>query len=149
MNITFSINGENISKEIDPCKRLIDFLREDLGIISVKEGCSEGECGACTIIFNGKAVTSCTMFAGQIDGGDILTLEGLSKNGELDILQESFVKNGAIQCGFCTSGMILSVKALLMKNPKPNEDEIKEAIAGNLCRCTGYNKIIKAVKDIV
>lgn len=149
MNITFNLNDEIISRDIDPSMRLIDFLRDNLGITSIKEGCSEGECGACTIIFNGRAVTSCTMFAGQINGGSILTLEGLSKNGELDKIQKSFIENGAIQCGFCTSGMILSVKALLMKNPKPTLDEIKEAIAGNLCRCTGYNKIIKAVQDII
>ncbi len=149
MNITFNLNDEIISRDIDPSMRLIDFLRDNLGITSIKEGCSEGECGACTIIFNGRAVTSCTMFAGQINGGSILTLEGLSKHGELDKIQKSFIENGAIQCGFCTSGMILSVKALLMKNPKPTLDEIKEAIAGNLCRCTGYNKIIKAVQDII
>ncbi len=149
MEITFTLNDEIVSKDADPTMRLIDFLRDELGVTSVKEGCSEGECGACTVIFNKKAVTSCTMFAGQVMGSNIITIEGLKKNGELDKIQDSFIKNGAIQCGFCTPGMILSCKALLMKNPNPTEYEIKEAIAGNLCRCTGFNKIVKAIKALI
>jgi carbon-monoxide dehydrogenase small subunit len=133
-------NGISIKREINPSVRLIDFLREDLGLTGVKEGCGEGECGACTVIANGEAVTSCTMFAGQINGKELITIEGLEKDGELDALQESFIRNGAVQCGFCTPGMILSCKALLMKNPHPTEEEIKRAIEGNLCRCTGYQK---------
>lgn len=148
MLLECKINGIMIQKEIDPFIRLIDFLREDMGLTGVKEGCGEGECGACTIIADGKAVTSCTMFAGQISGKDIITIEGLEKDGELDELQTSFIRNGAVQCGFCTPGMLLSCKALLMQNPHPSEIEIKRAIEGNLCRCTGYQKIVKAVKDV-
>lgn len=149
MIIELTINGKKINVDIDATKRLIDFLRDDLDLTGVKEGCSEGECGACTVILDGEAVTSCTILAGQVNGCEIITIEGLEENGELDIIQKSFIENGAIQCGFCTPGMILSCKALLLKNPNPTEDEIKRAIEGNLCRCTGYNKIVKAVKDIV
>lgn len=149
MKIKLTVNKNNIDMDIDPTKRLIDFLRDDLNLTGVKEGCSEGECGACTVILNGEAVTSCTILAGQVDSCEIITIEGLEENGELDIIQKSFIENGAIQCGFCTPGMILSCKALLLKNSNPTEDEIKRAIEGNLCRCTGYNKIVKAVKDIV
>jgi carbon-monoxide dehydrogenase small subunit len=138
-----------ISKDIDPTKRLLDFLREDMHLTGVKEGCSEGECGACTVILDREAVTSCTIFAGQVMDKEIITIEGLEKNGELDIIQQAFIRNGAIQCGFCTPGMILSCKALLMKKNNPTEDEIKRAIEGNLCRCTGYDKIIEAVKDVI
>lgn len=148
MLLECSINGREIKKEINPFLRLIDFLRDDMGLTGVKEGCGEGECGACTVIADGEAVTSCTMFAGQIYGKEIITIEGIDNDGELDALQKSFVQNGAVQCGFCTPGMILSCKALLMKNPHPSEEEIKHAIEGNLCRCTGYQKIIKAVKDV-
>ncbi len=149
MIIELAVNNKNIKMDVDPTTRLIDFLRDDLNLTGVKEGCSEGECGACTVILNGEAVTSCTILTGQADGCDILTIEGLAQSGELDDIQKSFIENGAVQCGFCTPGMILSCKALLMKNPNPSEDEIKRAIEGNLCRCTGYNKIVKAVKDIV
>lgn len=149
MKITLTVNKKNICMDIDPTKRLIDFLRDDLNLTGVKEGCSEGECGACTIILDGEAVTSCTILAGQVDGCEIITIEGLEQDGELDIIQKSFIENGAIQCGFCTPGMILSCKALLLKIKNPTEDEIKRAIEGNLCRCTGYNKIVKAIKDIV
>lgn len=148
MKIKLNVNGRYIERETDPTKRLIDFLRDDLELTGVKEGCSEGECGACTVILNGDAVTSCTVFAGQVDGSEIITIEGLEKDGELDALQKSFIENGAIQCGFCTPGMILSCKALLMKNPKPKEEEIRRAIEGNLCRCTGYSKIVKAVEQV-
>ncbi len=148
MTINLTVNKKNISVDIDPTKRLIDFLRDNLGLTGVKEGCSEGECGACTIIMNGDAVTSCTILAGQADGCEIITIEGLAENGELDEIQRSFIKNGAVQCGFCTPGMILSCKALLMKNQNPNDFEIKRAIEGNLCRCTGYNKIVKAIKNV-
>ncbi len=149
MIINLTVNKKNINMDIDLTKRLIDFLRDDLDLTGVKEGCSEGECGACTVILDGNAVTSCTILAGQADGCEIITIEGLAENGELDEIQSSFIKNGAIQCGFCTPGMILSCKALLMKNPNPTEYEIKRAIEGNLCRCTGYSKIVKAVKDII
>jgi len=146
VKINFNLNYEDVTVEVDSKKRLVDMLREDLGLTSVKEGCGEGECGACTVILDGKAVTSCTVLAAQVDGCSVITLEGLSKNGELDKLQESFIKAGAVQCGFCTPGMILSAKALLMEKPNPTREEIKRAMAGNLCRCTGYVKIIEAVE---
>lgn len=146
VKISFNLNGEDIDINIAPNKRLVDILRDDLGLKSVKEGCGEGECGACTIILDNKAVTSCTVLAPQVDGCNVITLEGLSKDGELDKLQESFIEAGAVQCGFCTPGMILSAKALMMENPNPSKEEIKRAMAGNLCRCTGYKKIVDAVE---
>ncbi len=144
--IKFTLNGKEVSTSAAPNKRLVDFLRDDMGMLSVKEGCSEGECGACTIIYNGKAVTSCLMLAGQADGSSIITLEGVSKNGELDYIQRAFVDAGAVQCGYCTPGMVLSAKALLDKKPNATTEEIRRAMSGNLCRCTGYTKIIKAVE---
>lgn len=146
IKISFTLNGQQVSRETRPNKRLVDFLREDCGCLSVKEGCGEGECGACTVILNGEPVTSCLILAGQVEGDEIITLEGLSQDGELDALQESFMVSGAVQCGFCTPGMILSAKALLAKNPRPSREEIRRALSGNLCRCTGYSKIIKAVE---
>ena len=149
MVINVVVNGEKINMDIDPTKRLLDFLRDDLNLTGVKEGCSEGECGACTVIVNKEAVASCSILAGQVNGDEIITIEGLEKNGELDVLQSSFIEKGAIQCGFCSPGMILSCKALLMNNSSPSEEEIKRAIEGNLCRCTGYTKIIEAVQSVV
>ncbi|MBP1925656.1 carbon-monoxide dehydrogenase small subunit [Sedimentibacter acidaminivorans] len=149
MKIEVVVNKKKIKMDVDPTTRLIDFLRDDLNLTGVKEGCSEGECGSCTVILDGVAVTSCTILVGQVNGSEIITIEGLEQSGELDVIQKSFIENGAIQCGFCTPGMILSCKALLMKNPNPSEEEIKRAIEGNLCRCTGYNKIVKAVQDVV
>ncbi|SKC83162.1 (2Fe-2S)-binding protein [Maledivibacter halophilus] len=148
MKLEFIVNGSKEILEIEPRARLLDVLRDDLGLTSVKEGCSEGECGACTVIMDKEAVTSCTVLAIQARGKEIITTEGLEKNGELDELQKSFMRNGAIQCGYCTPGMLMSCKALLMKNPNPTEEEIKRAIEGNLCRCTGYTKIVNAVMDI-
>lgn len=149
MELQLIVNGKKINVDIDPTKRLLDFLRDDLGLTGVKEGCSEGECGACTVILNKKAVASCSILAGQVNGDEIITIEGLAQNGELDMIQKAFIEKGAIQCGFCSPGMILSCKALLMRNPNPTEDEIKRAIEGNLCRCTGYNKIVEAVQSVV
>lgn len=148
MNLNIMVNGKKITAETDGTKPLIDFLRDDLKLKGAKEGCGEGECGACTIILNGNAVTACTLFTGQINGKEIITIEGLAKNGELDILQKTFIKHGAIQCGFCSPGMILSAKSLLMKTPHPTDFEIKRAIEGNLCRCTGYQSIIEAIKEL-
>lgn len=144
--INCTVNQKPVSLEIDPNKRLVDMLREDLDLTSVKEGCGEGECGACTIIFNGDPVTSCCMLAGQADGADIITLEGISPDGKPDIVQQAFMDAGAVQCGFCIPGMILCAEVLLKKNPNPTEEEIRLAISGNLCRCTGYTKIIQAVQ---
>lgn len=147
MHIEFTVNGTGYSIDVDPCKRLLDVLREDLGLTGTKEGCGEGECGACTVIVDGLAVNSCLMLVGQVRGKEIITVEGLEKDGELDRLQEAFINNGAVQCGYCTPGMLMSCKALLMKNPHPTEEEIRVAISGNLCRCTGYTKIVAAVKE--
>ena len=146
IKIQFNLNGNDVSVTADPNKRLVDFLREDMGMTSVKEGCGEGECGACTIIYNGQAVTSCLMLAGQADGSTIVTLEGVSENGQLNYIQQAFVDAGAVQCGYCTPGMVLSAKALLDKKPDATDEEIRRAMSGNLCRCTGYSKIIKAVE---
>jgi len=146
VTIDFIVNGREYSIDVEPDMRLIDILRNKLGFIGVKEGCGEGECGACTVIMDGEAVNSCLVMAVQARGKEIITIEGLEKNGELDPLQKAFMENGAVQCGYCTPGMIMSAKALLLKNPNPTEEEIREAIAGNICRCTGYNNIVKAVK---
>ena len=146
IKISFTLNNHAVTVESYPNRRLIDLLREDCGCLSVKEGCGEGECGACTVLVNGEPVTSCLMLAGQVEGDTVLTLEGLGENGELDKIQTAFIKSGAVQCGFCTPGMILAAKALLIKKPHPTKDEIKRALSGNLCRCTGYAKIIKAVE---
>ncbi len=129
-----------------PVERLlVDLLREELGLTGTKVSCGEGDCGACTVLVNGKPVTSCITLAVSVDGCEITTIEGLVEDGKLHPLQEAFMQQGAAQCGFCTPGMILSAKALLDKNPRPREDEIKQALAGNLCRCTGYASIIRAV----
>lgn len=126
---------------------MLDFLREDLSLLGVKEGCGEGECGACTVLMNGKPVTSCLILAVEADGAEIFTIEGESVNGKLSPLQEAFKNNHATQCGFCTPGMIISAKALLARNPNPTEEEIKDAIEGNFCRCTGYRQIIDAIEE--
>ncbi|MCI9120248.1 MAG: (2Fe-2S)-binding protein [Oscillibacter sp.] len=146
-NITVhcTVNHKPVTVETAPNKRLLDVLREDLHLTSVKEGCSEGECGACTVIFNGEPVTSCCVLAGQAEGADIVTLEGISPDGTPDAVQRAFMESGAVQCGFCTPGMILTAEALLAKNADPTEEEVKLAMSGNLCRCTGYTKIIEAV----
>lgn len=128
-----------------PDMTLLELLREKLDLTGTKKGCEIGECGACTVIINKKAVNSCMVLVPQVEGTEVITVEGLSQNGELDSLQQSFIKNHAIQCGFCTPGMLMSAKALLMNNPNPTKEEIKEAISGNLCRCTGYIQIIKAI----
>lgn len=147
MQITFKLNGKEYQMEISPTMRLVDLLRDELGLTGTKEGCGEGECGSCTVIMNGKAVNSCLVLAPQIRGQEILTIEALDKDGQLDKLQESFILNSAVQCGYCTPGMLMSAKALLMINQNPTEEEIKTSIAGNLCRCTGYNKIVTAIKE--
>lgn len=147
VKVSFILNGKQIEIQINPNKRLLDLLREDLNLTGTKEGCSIGECGACTVIMNGKAVNSCLVLAGEVDNSEILTIEGISQNGDLHPLQKKFLEHGAVQCGFCTPGMIMSAYALLMSNPSPDEETIKEAIAGNLCRCTGYKQIIEAIKN--
>jgi len=149
IEVQFKLNGKDTTISTEANKRLLDVLREDLHLTGTKEGCAIGECGACTIILNGEAVTSCLMLIGQVQGAEIITIEGLSENGELHPLQQKFLEHGAVQCGYCTPGMLLSAYALLLKNPNPTDDEIKEAIAGNLCRCTGYKQIIDAVKEAI
>jgi carbon-monoxide dehydrogenase small subunit len=144
--IECTLNGKLIQLESPGSRRLIDVLREDLGLTGTKEGCGIGECGACTVLINGKAVNACLVLAGQVNGKEIVTIEGLKKNGHLNRLQENFLRYGAVQCGYCTPGMLLSAAALLESNPDPAEEEIQEAIAGNLCRCTGYKQIIEAIK---
>jgi len=146
MHIRFILNGRQVEPDIPPQMLLLDLLRDYFNLTGVKEGCGQGECGACTVIVDGQAVNSCLVLAAQIDGKEVITIEGLSQDGKLDPLQEAFVEEGAIQCGYCTPGMILSAKALLMRNPRPDLNEIKEALSGNLCRCTGYTKIFKAVQ---
>ena len=142
------VNGEDHEVYSAPWHTLQEVLRYDLGLTGTKKGCDTGYCGACTVLVDGKAVKSCVVFARQVQGKDILTVEGLSRNGELDPLQQSFIDKFAIQCGFCTPGMLLSAKALLMENPNPSLEEIKEAITGNLCRCTGYKKIVEAIQAV-
>ncbi|MBS3977345.1 MAG: (2Fe-2S)-binding protein [Syntrophomonadaceae bacterium] len=144
--ISFILNGLSVELAVDPKARLVDVLREELDFTGTKEGCGQGECGACTVLLDGQAVNSCLVLVGQIKGRNVVTIEGLAKDGKLDPLQEAFIAEGAVQCGYCTPGMVLSAKALLMQNPLPSEQEIKEAIAGNLCRCTGYVKIVQAIK---
>lgn len=146
LKIKLNINGKVRTADIDASDRLIDVLRDKFGLVSVKEGCGVGECGACTILMDGEAVCSCVVPAFQADGHDIVTVEGLEMNGELDLIQQSFIDCDAVQCGFCTPGMIMSAKALLLKNPSPSRDEIRTALAGNICRCTGYTQIVDAVE---
>ena len=147
IEVQFKLNGNDITVNAEANKRLLDVLREDLHLTGTKEGCAIGECGACTVVMNGEAITSCLILIGQVQGAEIITIEGLSDNGELHPLQQKFLEHGAVQCGYCTPGMLLSAYALLLKNPNPSIEEIKEAIAGNLCRCTGYKQIIEAVKE--
>ncbi|MDP2643729.1 MAG: (2Fe-2S)-binding protein [Desulfobacterales bacterium] len=145
--ITLRINGENHEVFTYPHRTLLEVLREDLLITGAKEGCGMGACGACTVIVEGEAVLACLTLALSVEGKDIITVEGLKVGNEISPLQKAFVEHGAVQCGFCTPGMLLSSTALLSKNPSPTEHDIKKAISGNLCRCTGYVKIVEAVKS--
>ena len=146
MIITFKINGEQRSAEVDENQRLLDFIREDLGLTGTKEGCGEGECGSCTVIMEGKTVASCLVYAYQADGKEIYTIEGKKALEELEIIQQAYVDAGAVQCGFCIPGMVMSTKVLLDKNLNPSREEIRQGLQGNLCRCTGYVKIVDAVE---
>jgi carbon-monoxide dehydrogenase small subunit len=148
-NIRVLINGEWHQLEVDGKESLLDLLRGQLGLTGTKRGCNTGDCGACSVILDGKIVNSCLVLALEVDGKSILTIEGLASKDDLHPLQKSFVEQGAIQCGFCTSGMIMTAKAFLDENPIPSEEEIKAAIAGNICRCTGYVKIVKAIAAVV
>lgn len=144
--VKFQVNGEQTAIDVEPTKTLLDVLREDLFLTGTKRGCDSGECGACTVLLNGQAVHSCLILAAELEGQDALTIEGLSKNPkELHPLQKAFIEKGAVQCGFCTPGLMMSAKALLDRNPNPTEEEVRHSISGNLCRCTGYSKIVDAI----
>ena len=145
MKLRFELNGRNIECEANENQILLDLLRVDLGVTSVKKGCENGECGACTVLLDGKPVTSCMILAPQVEGRKVTTLDGLLDEPRMEKLRQAFLEGGAIQCGFCTPGMLISAYALLKENPKPTADEVKKAIEGNLCRCTGYVNIIKAI----
>ena len=144
--ISVTVNGQTEPREVDARLLLVHFIREDLELTGTHIGCDTTSCGACTVILNGRAVKSCTVFAVQADGAEVETIEGVAQNGELHPLQEGFWEKHGLQCGFCTPGMILSAKELLAKNPNPTEEEIRWGISGNLCRCTGYNKIVEAIE---
>lgn len=147
MRIKLVVNGGSYEREVMPHMTLLRFLREELGFTGTKEGCGAGECGACTVILDGRSVNSCMVLAAECDGTTVETVEGEAKAGKLSEIQEAFDRHHAVQCGFCTGGMIMSVRDLLHRNPKPNVEEIKEGIEGNFCRCTGYQQIIEAVLD--
>jgi len=148
LQLNTTVNDVAVSIEIDQDARLLDVLRDDLGLLGTKEGCGVGECGACTVIIDGKTANSCITLAASMEGCDIKTIESLSKDGELHPMQESFIDNSALQCGFCTPGFVLSGVNLLERNPNATTEEIKEGLSGNICRCTGYEQIIKAVEDV-
>lgn len=147
MMIAFTLNGKRVERELDPARRLVNVLREDFHLTGTKEGCGEGECGACTVLFDGEAVHSCLVLAGQLSGHEVVTIEGLAQDGRLSIMQEAFVRHVAMQCGYCTPGMIMSAMGLLLRSPEPTEDELRTALSGNICRCTGYEQIMAAVLD--
>jgi len=144
--ITVNVNGSNVTKEVDARTLLVHFIREDLDLTGTHIGCDTTSCGACTVMMNGRAVKSCTVFAVQANGGEIETIEGIADGANLHPLQEGFWEKHGLQCGYCTPGMIMSAKHLLEKNPNPTEEEIRWGISGNLCRCTGYNKIVEAIQ---
>ncbi len=143
------VNGQPYELYVKPKTLLVEVLRDHLGLTGTKRGCNSASCGACTVMLNGMAVKSCSILALQADGGEVLTVEGLASGGELHPLQEAFLDHGALQCGFCTAGMLMSAKAMLDENPEPTKKQIKEGIHGNICRCTGYNSIIRAVTAVV
>ncbi len=146
--VHLKVNGEDYEILVQPNALLLNVLRDELGLTGTKYGCGLGECGACTVLLDGMAVNSCLLLTEQLDGREITTIEGLANGDELDPVQKAFVKHGAMQCGFCVPGTILSAKVLLDENPRPTEEEVREAIAGNLCRCSGYRKFIKAILSL-
>lgn len=145
--ITLTVNGDPFEVAVRADTRLLDVIRDDLQLTGTKEGCGEGECGACTVIMNGMPVNACLVLAPQADGADVLTIEGLLVDGTMSVLQRRFLEKGAVQCGFCSPGMIMTAKALLDDNPTPTEQDVRDALSGNLCRCTGYQKIVDAVLE--
>jgi carbon-monoxide dehydrogenase small subunit len=146
LTIELKVNGQTYEVETQPWRTLAEVLRDQLHLTGTKISCAEGHCGACTVIIDGKAVNSCLMLIAEAQGKKILTIEGLSKGGELHPIQDAFVTHGAVQCGFCTPGLIMGTKAFLLENPSPSEEEIKKALSGHLCRCTGYVQVLEAVK---
>ena len=148
MLVSLTVNGEQRAADVPSAATLVELLREHLGLTGTKVGCGHGECGACTVLLDGEPVNSCLVFAAQCKGREVTTIEGLRRNGALDRIQNAFVEAGAVQCGFCTPGMIMSAAALLSSNPAPSRGEIEEAVSGNLCRCTGYVKIVDAVQRV-
>ena len=146
MKISFMLNGQEMEIESPPDRRVVDVLREDFGLTGTKESCGAGDCGACTILVDGETRLSCLLLAAQLHGRSIITIEGLAEDGRLSTLQKAFVEYGAVQCGFCIPGTILASLDLLKRNPNPTRDEVREGLAGNLCRCTGYQKIVDAVE---
>jgi aerobic-type carbon monoxide dehydrogenase small subunit (CoxS/CutS family) len=146
MRIRLTVNGKPFEREVDAETRLLDLLREDLHLTGTKEGCGEGECGACTVLIDGRPVNSCLVLAPQADGANVLTIEGVADGDRLHPIQQAFVDAGGVQCGFCTPGFIMSAYALLRDTPDPTDDEIRSALEGNLCRCTGYGQIVEAVR---
>ena len=145
IEITFTLNGKPHALHVQPWRTLLEVIREDLNLTGTKEGCGQGECGSCTVIMGGKTVNSCLVPALEADNQEIITIEGLADGDDLHPIQEAFVSHSGMQCGFCTPGMIMSAKALLDDTPNPSEEEIRESIAGNFCRCTGYTKIIESI----
>lgn len=143
--IKLKVNGETHQVEVEPRMTLLDFIRNELNLTGTKEGCGEGDCGACTVVIDGRAMNACLTLTVEADGCDVLTIEGVADGDRLHPLQQAFIEYGAIQCGFCTPGMILTAKTFLENNRKPTEQEVRKAIAGNLCRCTGYDKIVKSI----
>ncbi len=146
--VSFTVNGDPVEILVEPWQTLMDALRDELQLTGTKEGCSNGNCGACTVMLNERAIDSCCMLAAEVEDQDVITIEGLAKGGELDPLQRAFIDYGALQCGFCIPGFLVSARAFLNTNPHPSEDEIRHAIAGNLCRCTGYDKIVRAIQHV-
>jgi carbon-monoxide dehydrogenase small subunit len=146
--VILMVNGEEREVRVEPRQTLLDTLRNDLGLTGTKEGCGNGNCGTCTVLLNGKAVSSCLVFTVEAEGQEITTIEGLAEAGKIHPLQQAFIEEGAIQCGFCSPGMILTAKAFLDTNPHPTEIQVRQAIAGNLCRCTGYDKIVRAILKV-
>jgi len=146
--IVLKVNGEPYEVAVEPRMTLLDVLRDNLGLAGTKKACDLGNCGSCTVLLDSKPVVSCLLLVVDAQGRDILTIEGLAKNGQLHPLQQAFIDYSALQCGFCTPGMLLSAKALLDSNPEPTEEEVKEAISGNLCRCTGYGNIVEAILKV-
>jgi len=144
--VEFSLNNEKVKYSGNPSKRLLDVLREDFLFTGVKEGCGEGECGACSVLINGRLTNSCITAVGSLEGTYVITVEGFKDTKQYQLLEETFAKAGAVQCGFCTPGMIMAAQSLLLGNPKPTKEDIREAISGNICRCTGYNMIIDGIK---